>query len=671
MSGKRERMKELVGRLNRASAEYYQHDREIMSNAEYDRLYDELTALEKETGIVLSASPTIHVGYEVVSSLPKQRHPSPMLSLDKTKDPAALARWLGDKEGLLSWKLDGLTIVLTYEEGRLVGAVTRGDGVVGEVITANAKVFDNVPLTVPEKGPVVVRGEAVISYPDFEQINATLEEGAARYKNPRNLCSGTVRQLNSEITAGRHVRFFAFALADGGPEMSLRREQMAWLKEQGFECVDCLPVSAETVEETVADFAARIPDYEIPSDGLVLIFDDIAYGRSLGITAKFPRDAIAFKWQDEMAEAVLRTVLWNPSRTGLINPVAVFDPVELEGTTVSRASVHNVSIVEELQLAEGDRILVYKANMIIPQIERNLSAEAGGEPGETDSRRAGASPGSRQARMIRPPRICPVCGSDTVIRDESGIRTLHCPNALCPAKQIKSFTHFVSRNALNIEGLSEATLEKFVDEGLLKSLADLFRLDRYRDTIVEMDGFGQKSYENITAAAQKASRTSPDRLLYGLGIPGIGSATARLIARAARGKWETMQNLSPEELTGIEGIGDVMAEDYRAWFADEKNRETVAELLSVLTLDESFEEAAEQPLAGKTFVITGNLERFANRDEARAEVERLGGRVAGTVSRKTDYLINNDIQSGSSKNKKAIQLGIPIITEQDFLEMIP
>lgn len=663
----RERMKELVDVLNRASEEYYQHDREMMSNAEYDRLYDELVALEKETGIVLSASPTINVGYEVVSSLPKQRHPAPMLSLDKTKDPAALAAWLGDREGLLSWKLDGLTIVLTYEEGELSRAVTRGDGVTGEVITPNAKVFDNVPLTIPEKGEVVVRGEAVISYPDFEEINRTLEEGAALYKNPRNLCSGTVRQLNSEITAGRHVRFFAFSLASGGPETNLRREQMDWLKGQGFECVDFVPVSAVTVEEAVADFAARIPDYEIPSDGLVLIYDDIAYGRSLGITAKFPRDAIAFKWQDEMAETALRTVLWNPSRTGLINPIAVFDPVELEGTTVSRASVHNVSIVEELQLAEGDRILVYKANMIIPQIEKNLSAGEDAAEGE-GSADAGTS---RTERMIRPPQACPVCGSATVVRDENGIRTLHCPNPLCPAKQIKSFTHFVSRNALNIEGLSEATLEKFVDEGMLKSLADIFRLERFRDAIVEMDGFGQKSYENIIAAAQKASHTTPDRLLYGLGIPGIGSATARLIASAARNKWETMQNMTLEELTGIEGIGEIMAEDYRTWFADGKHQEQVADLLSVLTLDESFEEAAEQPLAGKTFVITGSLEHFANRDEAKAQVERLGGKVAGSVSKKTDYLINNDIHSGSSKNKKAIELGIPIITEEEFLEMIP
>ena len=672
---KEQRIKELVQVLNRASEEYYQHDEEIMSNAEYDRLYDELVALEEETGIVLSSSPTINVGYEVVSSLPKERHPSPMLSLDKTKDREALSAWLNDQKGLLSWKLDGLTIVLTYEGGRLTRAVTRGDGTIGEVITGNAKVFNNVPLTIPWKEPIVVRGEAVISYPDFEKINETIEEDAAKYKNPRNLCSGTVRQLNSEITARRHVRFFAFALASGGPEAALRSEQMSWLTGQGFETVDYISVDAGTVADGVAEFAERIGDFEIPSDGLVLIYDDIQYGRSLGTTAKFPRDAIAFKWADEMAETKLIEVIWNPSRTGLINPIAVFEPVDLEGTTVSRASVHNLSMVEQLGLAAGDRILVYKANMIIPQIERDLTAEeipggakatAAGE--DSAATAAGEETGERVP--VEAPAYCPVCGGATQIRDESGVRTVYCPNPDCPAKQIKSFTHFVGREALNIEGLSEATLEKFVDEGMIRSLADIFKLERWRDKITVMEGFGEKSFENIIAATEKASHTTPARLLYGLGIPGIGSANGRVIAKACRNIWERIQALTMDELTSIEGIGDVMAADYRKFFEDEKNRRTVEELLEVLDLDETFEEAADQKLEGKTFVITGSLKHFGNRDQAREEIMALGGKVAGSVSARTDYLVNNDINSGSSKNKKAKELGIPIITEEELIDMI-
>ena len=651
MSEKRERIKELVEVLNRASRAYYQADEEIMSNREYDRLYDELEELEKETGIVLAASPTVRVGYEVVSSLPKQRHPSPMLSLDKTKDTAALANWLGDQEGLLSWKLDGLTVVLTYENGELTGAVTRGDGTTGEVITGNAKVFDNIPLRIPSKEETVLRGEAVISYPVFEQINAAIGDADAKYKNPRNLCSGSVRQLDSSVTARRHVRFYAFSLASGGGEMKYRHEQMEWIRSQGFETVENIPVTKDTVADAVQTFAERIADFEIPSDGLVLLYDDLEYGRSLGSTAKFPRDSIAFKWQDEMAETTLREILWNPSRTGLINPIAVFDPVELEGTTVSRASVHNLSIVGQLQLAPGDRIQVYKANMIIPQIEKNLSA----------------GPGHMAAP---PPEHCPACGGGTVIRDENGIRTLHCPNPDCPAKKIKAFTHFVSRNAMNIEGLSEATLEKLIGMGALHELADLFRLDRFRDQIVSMEGFGEKSYENLIASCNRAAHTTPDRLLNSLGIPGIGSANARMICRAAGNQWQKVQHMTQEEMLAIPGIGDVLARDLTAFFADEKNIRMLEALLPQLTLDESFEDGTDQPLQGKTFVITGSLTEFANRDAAKERIQQLGGKVAGSVSRKTDYLINNDIGSGSSKNKKAKELGVPIITEKDFLEMI-
>lgn len=647
MDDKRKLMEEKVAFLNRAAEAYYQRDEEIISNLEYDRLYDQLQALEKETGIVLSGSPTVRVGYEVVSGLPKERHPSPMLSLDKTKDVTALKDWLGDKAGLLSWKLDGLTIVMSYEGGKLTKAVTRGDGITGEVITNNARVFENIPLTIPEKGPVTVRGEAVISYLDFEKINETIGDADARYKNPRNLCSGTVRQLNNEITAGRHVKFYAFSLAEG-KDAQFRHQQFEWMKEQGFETVEYVKVNADTVEEAVNGFQERIGAFPLPSDGLVLTFDDIEYGRSLGATAKFPRDSIAFKWKDEMRETTLREILWNVSRTGLINPIAIFEPVELEGTTVSRASVHNLSIVKELALGEGDEIRVYKANMIIPQVAENLT-------------RSGTA---------QPPDKCPVCGSDTVIEDDNGVETLHCPNPECPAKRIKAFTHFVSRNAMNIEGLSEATLERLVDEGMVREFADLFDLGKWRDRIVTMEGFGEKSFDNLTAAAEKASHTTPARLLFGLGIPNIGVANARMIARECGDDWDRICSLTEEELTAIDGIGAVMASGYVKFFHDGEKLKLLSHLMPKLELVKESDEGRSDQLAGLTFVITGKVEHFDNRDALKAAVEKAGGKTSSAVSSKTDYLINNDISSGSSKNRKAKELGIPIITEEEFLKMI-
>lgn len=647
MDDKRKLMEEKVAFLNRAAEAYYQRDEEIISNLEYDRLYDQLQALEKETGIVLSGSPTVRVGYEVVSGLPKERHPSPMLSLDKTKDVTALKDWLGDKAGLLSWKLDGLTIVMSYEGGKLTKAVTRGDGITGEVITNNARVFENIPLTIPEKGPVTVRGEAVISYRDFEKINETIGDADARYKNPRNLCSGTVRQLNNEITAGRHVKFYAFSLAEG-KDAQFRHQQFQWMKEQGFETVEYVKVNADTVEEAVNGFQERIGAFPLPSDGLVLTFDDIEYGRSLGATAKFPRDSIAFKWKDEMRETTLREILWNVSRTGLINPIAIFEPVELEGTTVSRASVHNLSIVKELALGEGDEIRVYKANMIIPQVAENLT-------------RSGTA---------QPPDKCPVCGSDTVIEDDNGVETLHCPNPECPAKRIKAFTHFVSRNAMNIEGLSEATLERLVDEGMVREFADLFDLGKWRDRIVTMEGFGEKSFDNLTAAAEKASHTTPARLLFGLGIPNIGVANARMIARECGDDWDRICSLTEEELTAIDGIGAVMASGYVKFFHDGEKLKLLSHLMPRLELVKESDEGRSDQLAGLTFVITGKVEHFDNRDALKAAVEKAGGKTSSAVSSKTDYLINNDISSGSSKNRKAKELGIPIITEEEFLKMI-
>ncbi|MDO4745748.1 MAG: NAD-dependent DNA ligase LigA [Bacillota bacterium] len=647
MEQKRKRMEELVAVLNKAARVYYQESSEIMSNREYDQLYDELEALEKELGITKANSPTVRVGYEVASGLPKEDHPMPMLSLDKTKSVDDLKGWLADKDGILSWKLDGLTIVLTYESGALTKAVTRGDGITGEVITNNAKVFDNIPLTIPASGTVVVRGEAVISYSDFEEINKQIGDTDAKYKNPRNLCSGTVRQLNNEITAQRHVKFYAFSLAEG-EAFDYRHQQMDWLETLGFETVERVNVTAESIEDAVGRFAEKIEGFDLPSDGLVLIYDDIEYGKSLGTTSKFPRDSIAFKWKDEMKETALKEVLWNVSRTGLINPIAIFEPVELEGTTVSRASVHNLSIVRSLALGEGDTIKVYKANMIIPQIAENLT----------------------KSGTIKPPAECPVCGASTEIHDDNGVETLHCPNPECPAKLIKAFTHFVSRNALNIEGLSEATLEKFIDEGMVRTFADLFKLKAWEERIVTMEGFGQKSFDNLLEATAKAANTTPARLLYALGIPNIGVANAKMIAKECKNNWEKIAGLDTAELAAIDGIGDIMAEAYAEFFKDEEKLAIISDLLEVLNIDQSFTESTGGSLSGKTFVITGKVYHYENRDAVKAAVEAAGGKTASSVSAKTDYLINNDITSGSSKNKKAKELGVPIITEEEFMAML-
>lgn len=649
---KAERIRQLVEELREAGRAYYQESREIMSNYEYDRLYDELERLEQETGIILASSPTQNVGHEVVSALPKERHDQPMLSLNKTKSVEELGQWLGEQKGLLSWKMDGLTIVLTYENGSLVKAVTRGNGEIGEVITANAKKFINVPLSIPYKGQLILRGEAVIRYSDFEKINAQIEDVDARYKNPRNLCSGSVRQLNSEITARRNVRFFAFSLvkADGVDFENSRCCQFEWLKNQGFDVVEYREVTANSLEREVQEFASAVERQDIPSDGLVLLYDDIAYGRSLGRTAKFPRDSIAFKWADEIQETVLSYIEWSASRTGLINPVAVFEPVELEGTTVSRASVHNISILEGLELGTGDRITVYKANMIIPQIADNLT-------------RSGV-------RDI--PAVCPVCGGKTEIRNTGDVKSLYCTNPDCQAKKIKSYTLFASRDALNIGGLSEATLEKLIGLGLVHEFADLFRLERHEAEIVALEGFGQKSFDNLTAAARKASRTTLPRVIYGLGVAGIGLANARMICRHFKNDLAAMRCAGKEELMGIDGIGEVLADAWVDYFADERNNRTVDHLLEQLTIENTAGEEGEiTPIfEGMNFVVTGSVEHFKNRRELQEEIEKRGGRVTGSVTLKTSYLINNDATSASSKNKKAKELGIPILSETDFLELL-
>lgn len=640
------RMKELVALLNKASEVYYQGKDEIMNNFEYDQLYDELEKLEKDTGMVLAGSPTARVGYEVLSSLPKETHPSPMLSLDKTKETDQLVSWLGSKEGLLSWKMDGLTIVLSYEDGKLIKAVTRGNGQVGEVITNNAKVFKNIPLEIPFKNRLVLRGEAVISYSEFERINQLLDE-EEQYKNPRNLCSGSVRQLNNEITAKRNVEFYAFALveADGVDFGNSQKNKMEFLEGQGFDVVEYKMVNAENTKDTVKWFQDKIKSNDFPSDGLVLIYEDIAYGDSLGRTAKFPRNSIAFKWADETADTKLLGIEWSASRTGLINPIAIFEPVELEGTTVSRASVHNLSIMEQLQLGEGDIIQVYKANMIIPQIAQNLT----------------------RSSNIKVPSECPVCGKKTSVHEENGVKVLVCENEECLAKKIKSISHFVSRDAMNIDGLSEATIEKLVEKGLLHGLAGLFSLGRYKDEITEMEGFGKRSFEKLVQAADNAKKTTVARFVYSLGIPNIGLSNAKMVCKYMDNDFDKVRHASKEELVEIDGIGEVIAESFASFFENPGNNKIIDDLLEVVEFEKEEANPEEEDMAGINFVITGKVNIFANRNSVKEIIEARGGKVTGSVTSKTNFLINNDVLSNSSKNKKAKELDVPIITEEEFI----
>lgn len=643
------RMKELAEKLDKAAREYYQNDREIMSNLEYDRMYDELQALEEETGTVLANSPTISVGYEAVDQLPKEEHESPMLSLDKTKDREALRSFMGEHKTLLSWKLDGLTIVLTYENGQLLKAVTRGNGVVGEVITNNARVFKNIPLRIPFRDRLILRGEAVITYSDFEKINASIEDADAKYKNPRNLCSGSVRQLNNEVTAGRNVRFYAFSLvsAEGEDFHNSHEAQFLWLKKQGFDVVEYRACTGETMDEAMDYFARAVTENDFPSDGLVALYDDIAYGESLGRTAKFPRNAFAFKWADEMRETRLLEIEWSPSRTGLINPVAIFEPVELEGTTVSRASVHNVSILKELELGIGDTIKVYKANMIIPQIAENLT----------------------RSRKLEIPKLCPACGQEAAVRKENEVESLYCLNPDCPAKKIKAFALFVSRDAMNIDGLSEATLEKFIARGFIHDFGDIFEIGKHREEILEMDGFGEKSFENLLASLEKAKETTLAKVIYSLGISNIGLANAKVICRHFDDDLEKIRHADEEEISAIDTIGPVIAKNLADYFKKEENNRKLDHLLTHLHLKKE-EKTGEQIFAGMNFVVTGSVEHFANRGELKEYIEGFGGKVTGSVTGKTNYLINNDISSNSSKNKKARELGIPILSEEAFLSLV-
>jgi len=649
LSAKKNRIIELVTLLNEAGKAYYQESREIISNFEYDKLYDELTALEKETGIVMANSPTVNVGYQVLSELPKETHEKPMLSLDKTKEIDGLKSFLGDKEGLLSWKLDGLTVVLTYIDGRLHKAVTRGNGEVGEVVTENARTFKNLPVTIPYTGQLVLRGEAIIKYSDFEVINNQIEDESMKYKNPRNLCAGSVRQLSNKVTAERNVNFFAFSLVmeDCVDFENSIAKQYEFLEKQGFEVVEYKHVNADNVEETVHYFAKAVESNDSPSDGLVLVYDDIAYGISLGRTAKFPRNGIAFKWADELASTHLLEIEWSPSRTGLINPVAIFEPVELEGTTVSRASVHNISIMESLKLGIGDEIQVYKANMIIPQIASNKT----------------------QSGNVAIPDKCPACGEKTEIRSIGEVKSLYCVNDDCIAKRIKKFSHFVSRDAMNIEGLSEETLDKFIDSGYIQEYADIYRLSRYEEQIVSAKGFGRKSYDNLVAAIDAKRNVRMPNFIFSLGILGVGLANAKVICKHFDYEIQRLVSADREEMAMIDGIGEVIADAVVSYFEKETNMAALNELLKEVTLEKVERTVENTSLDGKVFVITGNVEQFSNRNELKDYIESLGGKVTGSVTGKTDYLINNEITSGSSKNKKAKELGIPIIDEGMFMKL--
>ncbi len=647
-SKKLDRMKELVAKLKEASRAYYAQDREIMSNFEYDKLYDELVAIEEETGIVLSDSPTVNVGYESVDELPKERHESPMLSLGKTKSREELRDWLQGKPALLSWKLDGLTVVLTYRAGKLAKAVTRGNGETGEIVTNNARTFANLPLSIPFRGELVLRGEAIITYSDFEKINARIPEAEAKYKNPRNLCSGSVRQLNNEVTAERNVRFYAFSLvkAEGADFENSRKKQFDFLGNQGFEVVEHVLVTSDTIMDAVVGFEKKIEGYDIPSDGLVLTYEDIAYGQSLGRTAKFPRDAIAFKWADELRETTLTKMEWSPSRTGLINPVAIFEPVELEGTTVSRASVHNLSILKGLKLGIGDRITVYKANMIIPQIAENLTGSGN----------------------VKIPATCPACGGRTEIRSMNDTESLYCINPECAAKKIKSFTLFVSRDAMNIEGMSEATLEKFIAKGFIHEYADLFHLSAHKDEIVEMEGFGEKSYANLMESIEKARKTTLPKVIYSLGIANIGLVNAKMLCRRYDDKLEELLSADVEELSAIDGVGEVIATAFVEYMKKEENRDRLDALLAQLEIEKPEAQEGSRNLEGMSFVVTGSLNHYASRNELKEEIEKRGGKVTGSVTGKTVCLINNDFASSSSKNKKAKELNVPVLSEEDFIQ---
>ena len=637
------RIRSLIDILNKANEAYYYHDNEIMSNKEYDDLYDQLIQLENESGIIYSDSPTQNLGEHIYSSLPKVKHESPMLSLDKTKDRDALREWLGNKEGVLSWKLDGLTVVLTYENGKLEKAVTRGNGAIGEEITENAKFFKNVPLRIPFKGKLILRGEAVISYHDFETINV---EEQGRFKNPRNLASGSIRALDTNQVKKRKVQVIIFEVIQGS-EANLVTDKFTWISHLGFKPVDYEVVNADNILEKIQDFENRITSNNIPSDGLVLTFNDTAYGRSLGTTGKFPKHSMAFKWQDEVEETVLRSVEWNTSRTGLINPVAVFDPVYLEGTEVSRATLNNVSYIKDLQLGIGDTIEVYKSNMIIPTILSNKT----------------------KSNNLIIPVVCPTCGMQARLIRSNNTEILQCMNLDCPARFLNKLIHFCSRDAMDIQGLSIKTLEFVIKQGWVNNFLDLYNLQNYERKWAMMRGFSTVSVRKYLAAIENSKKTESARFLYALGIPKIGRHQSQSLIQVYK-SWDAFIQAvkSNTDFSHIDGVGDCLNQNIHNWYNGFYKQDQIEKLASLMIFEDQ-EITTSDILKGKTFCITGKLNMFANRSDLVKFIEQQGGKVSGSVSKNTDYLINNDKGSNSSKNKKAIELGVSIITESEFSKL--
>lgn len=645
------RMKELIKQLNAAAEAYYNSEQEIISNKEYDALYEELQTLEAKLG-ALPESPTQRVGEKATGSRPKVSHEHPALSLDKTKEINILQKWLGyDKEGILSWKMDGLTIVITFMGGHMIQAVTRGDGFIGEDITDNAASFFGIPAEIPFMGKVIIRAEAVITYDEFIRINEELPADAEPYKNPRNLTSGTVRLLNG--IRDRIVESHAFELVEmeGGKPQYIK-EQFELLQAWGFKVVDHILVSGENLENQVYNLEKSIEQNPFPSDGLVLTYNDSVYGESLGVTGKFPRNAIAFKWEDETYNTILKEIEWSASRTGLLTPVAVYDPVEVDGSTISRASLFNVSYLQNLQLGIGDHILVYKANKIIPQLSDNLT----------------------KSNTAIIPTHCPICGGETsmLTRESDGrkVHTLVCTNSKCPAKHLGRFSRFVCRDAMNIIGVSEKTLKRMIDMGYLHDLTDIYRLENYRAEIEAMEGFGKKSADKLFASIIASKVVEPWRFLYALDIPNVGRDASKKILRICGGSIEgfVKRIQSGEDFLDAEDVGDVTNQLILEWKKDEEKVKEMLELMELMQFTRS--KGAADVLKGKTVVITGKLKTFKNRDELIAFVEDNGGKVAGSVSANTSYLINNDVNSASSKNIKAKSLGVPIISELEFKDIV-
>lgn len=664
-----ERMLYLVDLLNKASSAYYNEDTEIMSNFEYDAYYDELCQLEEKEGIVLENSPTQKAGFEVVSNLQTAKHEFPALSLDKTKSRVSLIPWLNGKEGVLSWKMDGLTVVATYNNGKLISAVTRGNGYVGEIVTHNAKHFKGLPRTISFKKKLIVRGEAVMSYKDFETINNEIPNIESKYKNARNLASATVRLLDANKSAQRPISLFVFDLVfregNNGENAlpKLKSEQFKWLETLGFNVVEYKVVSGETIVKEIENFENKLLQNPFPSDGLVLIFNDDEYGKSLGMTGKFPRNGIAFKWKDETVSTKITDIEWSASRTGLLNPVAIFEPVEIEGTTVSRASVHNVSIAESLQLGIGSTVEVLKANKIIPQIAKTTKST-----GKTFV-----------------PDICPICGHKTQIRENDGIKTLYCTNPECSAKHVGKYVHFCARDCMNILGMSEATVSKFIECGIIKEYADFFRFDKHPE-IKTMEGFGEKSFQKMISSSEEAlNKADFVHIIHSFGIPNVGLGQAKLLKKAVE-QWS--YEMYPEfEMTyfdclarmsetfdfeTIDGFGQIIAKSLLNWI--DKNMVKDTEVMNFITLVPALwipkkEEKKASAIAGKTFVITGSVNHYKNRDALKEFIESLGGKTSGSVSAKTDFLINNDVTSTSGKNKKAKELGVKIISEDEFIAL--